>query len=166
MIEVKLIKDTFVIADEKDYQRLYSKGFAEKIGKLFTLNLYESCYLVEKGKIKIIKNSKELKFESLMKLKEFNYSEYLVFCELRSKGYIVKTGVKYGFPFRVYDKGLKIKDKHAIWLVEVYENNTKIKITDILSKNRISHTAKKKMLVAIVDSDRSVTFIEQDWLKV
>ena len=47
------------------------------------------------------------------------------FKDLRKKGYIVKTALKFGADFRVYEKGVKPGEDHAKWVVfPVHERNT------------------------------------------
>ncbi len=59
MMKVTKSKNLFTL-EEKDYQKLRSKGFGEKIERLFTLNIFEVLFLLEKERIKI-ENKKEIK---------------------------------------------------------------------------------------------------------
>lgn len=163
MIEVKKIQNSFTL-EERDYQKLRSKGFGEKIGKFFTISLNEVLFLLEKKRIKVIEKGKEVSFESL--LKKSGVEEFIVFRDLRSKGYIVRTGLKYGFPFRVYQKGTKIGEEHSLFFVEVLKETSKVKATDISSKIRIANSTKKYVLFAIVDSENSINYIESHWKKI
>ena len=165
MIEVKKIKNKFFL-EENDFQSLNSKSFGNKIASKFELNEYEVAFLIEKKKIKVFEKNSEFRIEDIMNKKEFDYNYYLVFKDLRTRGYIVKSGLKYGFVFRVYDKGIKLGDDHSLWLVDVYAESNKIKLKDLSGKNRVSHTAKKKMLIGIVDDEGDVTYIENNWKRV
>ena len=40
-----------------------------------------------------------------------------VYSDLRVKGYVVKTALKFGGDFRVYDKGVRPGEDHAKWVV-------------------------------------------------
>ena len=84
---------------------------------------------------------------------------------MRSRGYIVKTALKFGADFRVYDKGIKPGEDHAKWVVfPVHESNT-LTWHDFSAKNRVSHSTRKKLLMAIVDNEDDVTYYEIAWKK-
>ena len=166
MIKVEIVKSEFVIPHEKDFQKLHSKSFGQKLGKVFNLFIDEAAFLLEKGKIEIFKNEKKVSFKEICKLRDFNFSRYQVFKDLRTRGYVVKSGLKYGFPFRVYDKGIKVGQDHSLWLVDILEYGKSLKVSDYTSKNRVAHSTRKKILYAIVDSEKSIIYIENNWRKI
>lgn len=166
MIIIEMRKSKFLVEDEKKQNHLLSKGFGERLERLFVLSAYEALYLVEKGKGKIMRGDKELGASDIYKEKGFSLPEYLVYKDLRLKGYNIKSGLKYGYPFRVYEKGVKAGEDHAQWLVEVFEETKSLKIRDVAGKNRVAHSTNKKMLFAIVDSENSITYIENSWKRM
>ncbi|MBD3253292.1 tRNA-intron lyase [Candidatus Pacearchaeota archaeon] len=140
-----------------------TKKLGEKQKGKIRYSIYEAFYLFEQKKADIFKKNKlteeQIIREFTKKDKEF-YKKYLIFRYLRKKGYIVKTGLKFGSDFRVYEKN----SKHAKYLVfPVFKN--KINIDEFISKNRISHSTAKKLLIAIVDSEDNLSFFESDWIK-
>jgi len=162
MIIVKLIKKNFFL-EESDFQSLNSKGFGTNNGKIYELSIFEVLYLLEKDKIKVInKNQEKVKFETIVK-KLDSKLDYIVYKDLKSKGYNIQSGVKFGFRFRIYDKGIKIGDDHSLWLVEPISELKTIKISELVGKIRIANTTKKKMLLAVVDTDLNVSYFEQSW---
>lgn len=126
--------------------------FGEKKQGRIVYSVYEALYLIENkkavGKIKL-KNKEET-------------NSYLVFKDLRKKGYIPKAGLKFGADFRVYVKN----EKHAKYLVHIVNEKDKIGFKEILTKTRISHSTAKKLLIAIIDSQEDITYLEVDWLKM
>ena len=137
---------------------------------------YEALYLVETKKAEPIKNTKKLTNQqtiSLLSKKQKNfYQKYLVFKYLRKKGYIVKTGLKFGGEFRVYEKKPSKKFRvtegteslaHATYITYIIDK--KINLEEFISKNRIAHSTAKKLLLAVVDSEESITFYETNWIK-
>ncbi|VVB78185.1 tRNA-splicing endonuclease [uncultured archaeon] len=146
-----------------------SKNLGEKIQGKVIYSIFEALYLVETGKSEIfnIKTNKRLKEEQILNAfskhsKEFQV-QYAVFKKLRQKGYVVKTGSKFGSEFRVYDNSM---NKHAKWLIYPVKQSEKSNWNDFISKNRIAHGAGKKILLAIVDSEENVIFYEIDWIKI
>lgn len=159
-------KGGFFILNHRDFQSLNSKNYGKKEGKIYTLDIYEATYLCEKEKISIIKNNKEINFEDMSSMKKFNYTNYIIYKDLRSKGYNVKSGIKYGSTFRVYNKGVKEGKEHSLWLVEPIKSSELLKMKDLSGKNRIAHSTNKLILFAIVDSENSVNYIETNWKKM
>jgi len=90
--------------------------------------------------------------------------KYPVFKDLRKRGYVVKTALKFGGDFRVYEKSLKSK-KHAKWIVFVDYESKRITWHEFSAKNRVAHSTNKKLLLAIVDEEGDITYYEVRWLK-
>ena len=84
---------------------------------------------------------------------------------MRNRGYIVKTALKFGADFRVYDKGKKPGKTHAKWVVFVDHESKKINWNEFSAKNRVAHSTKKKLLLAIVDEESSVSYYEVSWIR-
>jgi tRNA-intron endonuclease len=123
--------------------------------------------LLENKESELIKNNKKLNFEQAVKLftketKDF-FIKYLVFKELRKKGYIVKAGLKFGGEFRVYEQ---YNLNHAKYICFIAKNSSKIIWQDLISKIRVTHSTAKKLLIAIVDSEDDLLFYEMDWIKL
>lgn len=130
----------------------------------------EVLFLVEKNRMEVLSsNGKLLEKKELMRKiqsldKKINI-KYPVFRDLREKGYIVKTALKFGAEFRVYGKGQKPGKHHSKWIVFTDYEANKTTWHDFSSKNRVAHSTKKKLLLAIVDEESDVTYYEVDWLK-
>ena len=90
---------------------------------------------------------------------------YCVFKDIRDRGYIIKTALKFGADFRVYDRGIKPGEDHAKWIVfPVHEAET-LTWFEFAAKNRVAHSTKKNLLLAIVDAESSVTYYEISWVR-
>ena len=99
-----------VSTNEAEAFTLYKKSnFGQPTGQKVNYSLPETLYLVEKNKIEIKKNKKSISFEELFRIfKKIDNRiqlKYPVFKDLRNKGYVVKTALKFGSDFRVYEKG-------------------------------------------------------------
>ena len=60
----------------------------------------------------------------------------------------------------------KIGKEHSKFLVEPILENEKLCVNFISSKNRIANTTKKRLLLAFIDNDNCITYIENKWLKL
>ena len=172
LVTARLINEV-VIADSTDLTRdLYNKNrYGEPLeDKRFQYSLIEGLYLVERGKF-IITNSmgKELDFNSYFKkakkVEPNFWTRYAVFKDLRRRGYIVKTALKFGADFRVYDRGIKPGEDHAKWVVfPVFEGET-LTWYEFSAKNRVAHSTRKRLLLGIVDAEQDVTYYDIKWIR-
>ena len=159
-----------VSSNSSESHSLYKKSqFGEKIDNKIQYSFSEALFLVDKGKMEIFLKNKKLSGEELIK-KFLRFDKkiqvkYPVFRDLRKKGYIVKTALKFGAEFRVYDKGEKPGKKHAKWIVFTDYESKKLTWHEFSSKNRVAHSTKKNLLLAIVDEERGITYYEIKWLK-
>jgi len=168
-IRAQLIRET-ILSNSAEAFSLYQKShFGEPSGEKMQYSLSEAIFLVERGQMDIFqKNKKISKKEILGKLSRIDKKlqvKYPVFKDLREKGYIIKTALKFGAEFRVYEKGSKPGDKHAKWIVFTDHESKKISWHEFSAKNRIAHSTKKNLLLAIVDEEGDVTYYEVRWLK-
>lgn len=157
-----------VIAKEKgDAGDLYSQSrFGEpKEGKI-QYSLVEALYLLEQGKM-IIKDKKNLKADDFIKLAQETepnfWIRYCVFRDLRQRGYVVKTALKFGADFRVYDRGIKPGQDHAKWVVFPVHESEALTWYDFSAKNRVAHSTRKRLLIGCVDEENDVTYWEISW---
>ena len=97
-----------VVEDIRFQDMLRTKGFGENEDSEYILKPYEGLYLLYAKQI-IFKNKREtsfdLLFEILLKYDRNIMTKFLIYRDLRSRGYIVKEGFGFGNDFRVYERG-------------------------------------------------------------
>ena len=144
-------------------------NFGEAVEEKIHYSLLETLFLVEKAKMDIYSRSKKISTRELLnKFRRIDKKIQIkdpVFKDLREKGYIVKTALKFGADFRIYEKGSKPGKKHAKWIVFTDHESNKLTWHDFSAKNRVAHSTKKNLLLAIVDEENSITYYEVRWLK-
>jgi tRNA-intron endonuclease, archaea type len=160
-----------VSTNEAEAFTLYKKSnFGQPVGQKIQYSLPEALYLVEKNKIEIKKGRNILEFEELLKIfKKIDSRiqlKYPVFKDLRDKGYVVKTALKFGADFRVYEKGRTPDEEHAKWIVFCEYESKKFSWQEFSSKNRVAHSTKKNLLLAIIDEESDVSYYEVSWVKI
>ncbi len=156
---------------EENSKRAISLHEKSMFGKIesdtLQLSLIEAAYLLEKNRLNIYENDEKLDinyFMDLLKRKEL-YNKYIVYRDLKNRGYVIKTGFKYGSEFRLYDRGRSPGNGHSDYLVKVIFENYNINALDFASYVRISHGVNKKLLLAIVDEDFDITYYNVEWTK-
>lgn len=159
-----------ISSNSQDAFSLYKKShFGEPSGDKIQYSLSEALFLTERGKIKVFNKKKLLPFREFIKKaysidKRINI-KYPVFKDLREKGYVVKTALKFGADFRVYDRGSSPGEKHAKWVVFVDHESGKFTWHEFSAKNRVAHSTKKNMLLAIADEEGDISYYEVKWIK-
>ena len=162
-----------VITEVSDEAReLYNQsrfGSLSENGKV-ELSLLEAYYLMEKGKLDVKseagrKVSPESFVKKARKIEPNFWIRYCVFKNMRNRGYIIKTALKFGADFRVYDRGIKPGEDHAKWIVFPVDEASTLTWHDFSAKNRVAHSTKKKLLMGIVDAENDVTYYEIRWMR-
>jgi len=131
------------------------------------LSIIEALYLMEKGKLDVEIDSEEVSIENLFKIirKQGTFTNYIVYRDLRNRGYIVKTGFKYGSEFRLYERGKSPGDGHSNYLVKVANENSQFMMSDLSSYVRVAHGVNKKLLFAVVDDENDITYYNVEWTR-
>jgi tRNA-intron endonuclease, archaea type len=126
----------FIVDDEKHRDQLRNRGFGEKEDSNYVLKSYEALYLSYTKKITVKDHDKMLGFEDLVRIlikRDKNIlTKFMVYRDLRSRGYIPKEGFGFGVDFRVYGRG-EYGKKPAKYVVFGISEGTKIK-ADRLAK--------------------------------
>ncbi len=149
---------------------LYERScFGEKTNSKISYAAFEALFLVQEEKMQVCSGKKITLFDDLLKkLKRKDKkieTKFRVYNDLRKKGYIVKTALKFGAEFRVYDKGIRPGEDHARWILYTSTEHDLLSWHDFSSKNRVAHSTKKHLLIAIVDEENDVSYYEVSWLK-
>ena len=134
------------------------------------LSLIEALHLIEKKKIVVYDTrNKQIDFESFLKkaqkVEPNFWVRYCVYRDIRNRGYIIKTALKFGADFRIYDRGVKPGEDHARWVVFPVHESSSLTWYEFSAKNRVSHSTKKRLLIGCVDNEGDTTFWECRWLR-
>lgn len=147
-------------------------GFGEPVTDGLEISAEETLYLFSKGKIAIVSRdgSKIRDFDTL--LSEFRrvlpeiYIRYQLFRDLRDRGYVVRSGLKYGTHFRVYDRGIKPSRgeretwEHAKFLAHAIPESAVYSISELSRFVRLSHSVRKVLWLGVVDGEGDVTYFQ------
>ncbi|MQL54680.1 tRNA-intron lyase [Acidianus ambivalens] len=177
-----LFGDKIVIFDINDSKKLYSTGFygkplginkpkkAEDIKYPLELSLIEGLYLLKKGEIEVIYNGNKLNENDLYEIGRKNIARFdslfTVYSDLRNKGFVVRSGIKFGADFAIYTLGPGIE--HAPYVVIVLDANSTLLANELMSFGRVSHSTRKKLILAIVNvlSPKNIRYVMFKWVKL
>jgi tRNA-intron endonuclease, archaea type len=170
MITLQLSQNK-IASNSKEAFALFEKSvFGEKQSEKIEYSIFEAFYLLDSKKAELIQKNKTLPRDEVEKKfsridKKFNI-KYPVFKNLREKGYLVKSALKFGAEFRVYEKNFKKNKPHAKWLVFTDSENNKISWNEFSAKNRVAHSTRKNLLLSILDNEGKITYYEISWKKI
>ena len=171
IIIAHMLSNRIVTRDSEESRALYDPNrFGEIKDNKIKYSLVEALYLLEKDKLRVVdSNNKNIDFENFVKkankLEKNFWIRYCVFRDMRSRGYIVKTALKFGADFRVYERGVKPGDDHAKWVLYPVHESSVFSWQEFAAKNRVAHSTRKKLLVGIVDDEDDTTYYEISWKK-
>ena len=176
--EGELIEDRVIIWDPKAVELYdesgYGKPLPEENPERLELDLIEATFLVERNKLKVFvkENGKKnfLELADLFKVGEQRVNQfhpsYIVYRDLRNRGFLVKTGFKFGAHFRVYDRGVKLKrgpkapHEHTRFVVHAVPEEAAFSLPEMSRAVRLAHNIRATFVWAVVDREGDVTFYE------
>lgn len=150
----------------------FGKPLPEESPDRLELELIEAAYLLEKGKLKVFikenKKKKKINFQDLMEIgsKQVNlfHPSFIVFRDLRERGYLVKTGYKFGTIFRVYERGVKLvrgpkaAHEHTKWVVQPVAEESAFSLPEMSRAVRLAHNIRATFVWAVVDRESDCTY--------
>lgn len=161
VIEGVLTKKSLIkIVDTRSQDQLRNKGFGDKEDNDYLLETYEALYLLYLNKL-VITNGSIDNFGSLLKHvlkydKEI-VTRFLVYRDLRSRGYVVKEGFGFGADFRVYERG-EYEKKRAKYVVFCINEGINVKVGELSKNVREIETMGKNAIAAVVERRGEVIY--------
>jgi tRNA-intron endonuclease, archaea type len=158
-----------ILSSNEDAQLLESKGFGIRDNDQFYLNDYEVLYLMYSNKLalrdKIKKTSKSkpanVKFTEYvsfaMERDENAWTRFLIFRDLRSRGYVVREGFGFPIDFRVYDRG-DYGNKAAKYIVFGLNEGKTMSLSELKKHVDEMSTMGKEAVVAVVERRGEVIY--------
>jgi len=142
--------------------QLYEKGFGERKGKIQVLDLFETLYLLERDKLPLYLKGKKASSRMVLSLalKEdpLFFKRFVVYSDFREKGFVIKTGFKFGFDFRVYPRGKRPGEAHTQFVVDVKSQGERLSMPGLSRMVRLSQNLHTVCLQAVVDSENDINY--------
>jgi len=154
-----------IVDDSKEANQIYNRGWfgAPQPGGALRLDLIEALYLVESGRMDVRDGRRRVAFEQLLRLGNKTLQnfeiQYLVYRDLRGRGYVVK-GNRGSADFRVFPRGGSPSKTPSKWWVCALSERTMFSFDRTLADLSVSKGLRKNLLLAIVDEEGDVTYYE------
>ena len=172
-LKAVLFKERVMLDDREAADILYKKTFFGKMmdDERLLLSLPEAAYLAEKGVLKLYDmEEKPLSFDEFTRKaaeidSEFE-KKYTVYKELKDRGFVPKTGFKFGTHFRVYRKIESLnKIPHSEFLLHVISPDYEFKLPATSGAIRLANSVRKRMIYA-ADIGARREYIEFERIKM
>jgi tRNA-intron endonuclease len=128
-------------------------------GNCLTLDAIETLYLSKKGvEVIDLSSNKKMSFEEALKEVEqripFASRMLEVYEDWRDKGFILKTGFKFGTHFRIYfpgakPVGTKKEWQHSKHVIHVFPKEVSMPMSEWSRAIRVAHSVRKTFIMAI-----------------
>ena len=143
------------IADQSSIDALSSRGYGTPETKKFILSFHEALYLIDKEMLTVNdKKGKEINFQQLLesykKQNENAWVNYLVYRDLRSRGYVVREGFGEGIAFRIYERGTYGKDTAPYMIMSTQEGQP-LPIEELTNALQLCKNQKKELILAVMN---------------
>jgi tRNA-intron endonuclease len=153
------------VEDQAEASQIHNKGFygVPQSGGALKLDLMEAIYLVESERLEIHSDGKSMSTSDLLRLahrlSEGFEVRYLVYRELRQRGYVVKLG-QHPLDFRVFPRGGSPNKTPSKWWVAAISERSTFDLGKLLADLDRTTDVRKGLLLAIVDEESDVTYYD------
>jgi tRNA-intron endonuclease len=160
-VEGVLVKDHVLVSDKDMQHILELKGFGEMMKKKFFLKPFESLYLLYVDKLRLFRGTHQIDFDTLMaeciKIDPDSFTKFLIYRDLRTKGYVAKDGFGFGSDFRVYERG-QFGEKGAKYVVFGLTEGKREKIGLLQKQIEDITTMGKEPVIAVIERRGEVIY--------
>jgi len=157
--------DKVIISDKECIEEFYKGSYIGTLVKkddaedILVLEPIEVLLLCERNRILLyLENDKEnalYDFEGLLEyFSQFDdrlWQKYIIYMDLRKRGYIVRTGYGEGIDFRVYKRGADFEKDSAKFLIYPVFEGYPIDLKELDKMSRVAMSSRKDLIVATVD---------------
>jgi tRNA-intron endonuclease len=141
----------------KDGKALYEQsGYGRPERDGLRLSPQEALYLVHRNKIEIPGHTFDTLFSEFAGQPNFMRS-FLVYRDLRERGYVVQAGPH---DFRVFRRGEKPGKGESLYLVRVLSERDPILFEKLIEEVVASRNMRKQYVLAVVDDEEELTYYE------
>jgi len=160
-IQGVLIKNQSIILEPNRQQELEQKGYGDMVKDKLVLKPFESLYLLYTGKLALFRGKKNIGFDLFLQIckkqDESILTKFLVYRDLRTRGYTVKDGFGFGSDFRVYAKG-DFGEKGAKFLVFGLNEGKQEKIGKLQKKVEEITKMGKEPIIAVIQRQGEIIY--------
>ena len=161
VVEARIGTGRHIIVDETKYQdELRTRGFGEKEDTQYVLKPYEALYLLQTKRL-LLEGRQDMTFDSLFEMQAKHdknlMTKFLVYRDLRSRGYVAKEGFGFGNDFRVYERG-EWEKKPAKYVVFGINEGTNLAARELAQAVEQIERMGKEAVIAVIERRGEVIY--------
>jgi len=165
LVKVKAsLREKGVLVSEKEgIESLSARGYGVPENGYLLLTFFEALFLVSKEILEVFdeKIGKTVSFQDILERFQLTdkdaWVKYLVYRDLRSRGYVVREGFGLGIDFRVYERGEYGKEI-ASYLIFVIQEGQPVLIEELARALSYVLNLKKKLVLAVINRRGEVVY--------
>jgi tRNA-intron endonuclease len=160
-----------VLVARVDAERLELKGYGRRVEKgsgrrereeMVSLSIEEAAYLLETEKLELKTEQgaammPEAFFTHALTIHPNFVARYIVYKDLRERGYVVQPGVT---DFLLYPRGTKQGEKSARYFIRIVSERDSLSMKELVELLKLAQNMRKEAIIAVVDDDSAITYYE------
>jgi len=160
--DATLKDDTAVVSDKGRFSELEEAGYGAKGEGTWVLRPYEALYLLYTRRLELKDGSrKKVTFERLaetiQKHTRDSWTKFLIYRDLRSRGYVDREGFGFGTDLRVYERG-DYKKKPAKYVVFALDEGIEMATKDLQKSVAEMARMGKEAIIAVIERRGEVIY--------
>ncbi|MDG6901367.1 MAG: tRNA-intron lyase [Nitrososphaerota archaeon] len=161
-VDAELRDGRVTISDTDRFGELEESGYGGREGKSLVLKEYEALYLLYSKKLNLAdKAGKQVGFEGLAEETQLrardSWTKFIIYRDLRSRGYVVKEGFGFGTDLRVYERGDYPK-KAAKYVVFALDEGIERRVEHLQESVREMAKMGKEAIIAVIERRGEVIY--------
>jgi len=165
VIKASLREKDVIVSSRENVEELASRGYGTSEDKKLVLTLCEALFLMSKGIIEVEietrKTRKKIGFQKLLshyKTLDGNaWVKYLIYRDLRSRGYVAREGFGLGIDFRMYERG-EYGTATAKYLVLGIQEGQPVSMEELTRALKYVHSLKKNLVLGVLNRRGEVVY--------
>jgi tRNA-intron endonuclease len=162
-VGASLKEGVVTVSSPEGIEELSSKGYGVTENGKLRLTFYEALFLLGKGAIEITdeKTKEKMVFQGLLKrfqsVDKDAWVRYLIYRDLRGRGYVAREGFGLGIDFRVYERGDYGKGtaKHLIFGIQ---EGQPVSVEKLARTQRYVQNLKKNLVLAVINRRGEIVY--------
>lgn len=162
-IRASLGENGVLVSSPEDIEGLSSRGYGVSENGKLVLAFYEALFLLGKDILQVEdeKTGKEVSFQDILKrfqtVEKDAWVKYLIYRDLRSRGYVAREGFGLGIDFRVYERGEYGKET-AKYLIFGIQEGQPVSMEELARALRYVQSLKKRLVLAVINRRGEVVY--------
>jgi tRNA-intron endonuclease len=150
------------VEDKDRFGELEESGYGSRGGSVLTLRDYEALYLLYNKKLDLEdEGGRKVSFEELSELSQKkagdSWTKFVIYRDLRSRGYIVREGFGFGTDLRVYERG-EYPKKAAKYVVFALDEGIEKRMADLQKSVKEMAKMGKEAIIAVIERRGEVIY--------